>query len=192
MNDSGQTMTRRGHLWIALVLACAGISGCLLNSVQRISTAPASMPDNAHAIVVLGIGLDAAWPYAGFPVTLAEYSAKKQQITGNCFRYNRIEAQVPSIPAKIKYFAYEVPANIYVYLPHTKAALAPASDAAFIAPPGGTVYFGDYVFVGDTVAFRRDLDAARIGARALLPRGATLTAAETATAANARMFICTP
>jgi hypothetical protein len=150
------------------------------------------MPDNAHAIVVLGIGLDAAWPYAGFPVTLAEYSAKKQQITGNCFHYNRIEAQVPSIPAKIKYFAYEVPANIYVYLPHTKAALAPASDAAFIAPPGGTVYFGDYVFVGDTVAFRRDLDAARIGARALLPRGATLTAAETATAANARMFICTP
>jgi hypothetical protein len=124
-----------------------------------------------------------------------EYSAEKRGISGTCFHYNRIEATHPSTPAKIAYLAYEVPANIYVYGGrNANAALAPSTGGrAFIAPPGGAVYFGDYVFVGHkTVEFRRNLEAARSGARSLLPRDTVLEAAEPTTVLDARPLLCTP
>jgi hypothetical protein len=101
----------------------------------------------------------------------------------------------PSIPARIAYLAYEVPANTYVYSGrNANATLASTSTGrAFIAPPGATVYFGDYVFVGNrTVDFRRNIDAARSGARLLLPRDAVLEPAEPTTVAHAPPLLCTP
>jgi hypothetical protein len=144
---------------------------------------------------VIGIGLDVAWPYTEFTLILDEYSAEKQNITGNCFHYNRIEATRPAIPAKVTYLVYEVPANTYVFSGrNANATLAPSSVGhAFIAPPGATVYFGDYVFVGNkTVEFRQDINAARSGALSLLPRDAVLIPAEPTTAAHATPFLCTP
>jgi hypothetical protein len=52
--------------WMALLITCALVSGCLLNSVRPITTAPRSRPDSTHAIVVIGIGLDVTWPYKDF------------------------------------------------------------------------------------------------------------------------------
>jgi hypothetical protein len=177
-----------------LLIACALITGCLLNSVHRITAAPRTKPDSGHAIVVIGVGLDAIWPYREFAFTLDEYSVEKQSSTGNCFHYNRIDATRPSTPAKITYLAYEVPANAYVYSGrNANATLAASTGRAFIAPGGTTVYFGDYIYVGDkTVAFRRDIDAARSGARSLLPRNTTLQPAEPTEAARARPLLCTP
>jgi hypothetical protein len=141
--------------------------------------------------------LDATWPYTEFQLTFPEYSVEEQRITGNCFHYNRIEATRPPIPAKVAYLAFQVPANAYVYLGTLNlvdAHLAPSAIGhAFIAPRRATVYFGDYVFVGNkTVEFRRDIDAARAGTRELLPRDAALELAEATTAPGAHMFICTP
>jgi len=189
---------RRGvQRWIGLLVVCAFIPGCLLNSVQSISRASRTKPDRDHAIVVIGMGLDETWPYSEFQLTFPEYSVEKQSITGNCFHYNRIEATVPSNPAKVRYFAFEVPANAYVYL--STLGLVDANRApspigqAFIAPPGATVYFGDYVFVGNkTTEFQRDINAARAATKELLPRDAVLVPAEPTTAPGARMFICTP
>jgi hypothetical protein len=180
--------------WIAVLVVCAVTPGCLLNSVSSITRAPGTKPDTAHAIVVIGIGLDVVWPYPEFQLTLAEYSVQKQSITGNCFHYNRIVATRPSIPAKVTYLAFEVPANVYVYLDNPILPLAPSPIGhAFKAPQGTTVYFGDYVFIGNrTVEFRRDLTAARAGARQLLPRNTVLELAESTTAPGAHMFICTP
>lgn len=189
---------RRGlQRWIGLFFVCAFIQGCLLNSVHSISRAPRTKPDRAHAIVVIGMGLDVTWPYSEFQLTFPEYSVERQSITGNCFHYNRIEATRPSIPAKVTYLAFQVPANAYVYLstlPLVDTHQAPSTvGQALIAPPGATVYVGDYVFIGNkTVEFRRDLNAARAGARELLPRNAVLELAESTTAPGARMFICTP
>ncbi len=180
---------------IALFFACALITGCLLNSVHSITTAPRTKPDSAHAIVVIGVGLDVAWPYTEFALTLDEYSVEKQNITGNCFHYNRIDVTRPSTPANVTYLAYEVPANAYVYSGrNANAALAPSSMGhAFIASPGATVYFGDYVFAGNqTVEFRRDINAARSGARSLLPRDTVLEPAEPTTAAHAPALLCNP
>jgi hypothetical protein len=191
---------RRGvQQWIAELVVCAVIPGCLLNSVQSITRAPRTKPDTAHAFVVIGIGLDAMWPYTEFQVTLAEYSVEKQSITGNCFLYNRInatrriDATRTSIPTKVTYLAFEVPANVYVYLDNPNAPLAPSPTGhAFRAPPGATVYFGDYVLVGKSVEFRQDIAAARAGARALLPRDTVLEPAEQTTVAHAHGLLCTP
>jgi hypothetical protein len=183
------------HRWAGLLVACALTSGCLLNSVHSIKGTPQTKPDAAHAIAVVGIGLDVTWPYSGFPVRLTEYSSKQQKSTGTCFHFNRIEAVRPSSPAKVNYLAFEVPANVYTYVDNAYAPLGSSPlGHAFIAPPGGTVYFGDYVLVDDKhVEFRRDLEAARAGAKRLLPRGAVLQpAAATTTAPGAHMPICTP
>jgi hypothetical protein len=188
-------MSRRALHWMALLTTCAVIPGCLLNSVRPITTAARAKPDSAHAIVVIGVGLDVAWPFAGLSLVLDEYSAEKQGITGTCFHYNRIETTLPSSPAKIAYLAYEVPANVYVYSGrNASATLAPSSmGRAFIAPAGATVYFGDYVFVGnETVEFRRNIEAARSGVQSILPRHAVLELAEPTTVAHAPSLLCTP
>jgi hypothetical protein len=187
-------MRQGAQRWFGLLVVCAVSPGCLLNSVHSITRAPRTKPDAAHAIVVIGMGLDVTWPYTEFQLTLFEYSVEKQSITGNCFHYNRIEATRPSIPAKVTYLAFEVPANAYVYLDLVDTPLAPSPIGhAFIAPPGATVYFGDYVFVGNkTVEFRRDINAARAGARELLPRDAVLELAQPTTAPGAHMPLCTP
>jgi hypothetical protein len=180
--------------WIAVLVVCALTPGCLLNSVQSITRAPRTKPDTAHAIVVIGMGLDVAWPYSEVQLTFAEYSVQKQSITGNCFHYNRIVATRPSIAAAVTYLAFEVPVNVYVFLENPNLPLAPSPIGhAFKAPPGATVYFGDYVFAGNrTVEFRRDIDAARAGAKKLLPRADVLELAESTTAPGAHMFLCTP
>lgn len=191
-------MTSRTCRFIALLAVCALTPGCLLNSVASIGGAARTKPDRAHAIVVIGIGLDVTWPYTEFPLTFPEYSLAKQRITGNCFQYNRIEANRPSKPASVTYLAFEVPANAYVYLEGlvlVDAQHAPAPvGGAFVAPPGGSVYFGDYVLIDDkTVEFRRDIEAARAATRKLLPGTVTLQLAEPATVTpGAHMPLCTP
>ena len=82
--------------WTALVIAFTLIPGCLVNSVYPITTVQRMKPDSAHAIVVIGVGLDVAWPFTEFPLTLDEYSAEKQDITGTCFHYNRIDITRPA------------------------------------------------------------------------------------------------
>jgi hypothetical protein len=187
-------MRRRVQRWIAVLVVCAVTAGCLLNSVQSITIAPRTKPDKAHTIAVIGIGLDVRWPYSKFQLTFAEYSIKKQSITGTCFHYNRIDAVRPSIPSKITYLAFEVPANVYVYLDNPNVPLAPSPIGhAFQAPPGATVYFGDYVLAGSkTMEYRQDIAAARAGARMLLPRDAVLEPAEQTTVAHAHALLCTP
>src|ERR1700690_3958588 len=65
---------------------------------HQISKAPQQKPDSSHAIVVIGIGLDVSPPFPEFVVTFDEYSVEKRAITGNCFRYNRIDAEHPEEP----------------------------------------------------------------------------------------------
>jgi hypothetical protein len=180
---------------IAFVVVCVTVPGCLRNSVQPVTKTQRAHPDSAHSIVVVGVGLDAAWPFASFSLALDEYSFEKHDITGNCFRYNHIEATRATNPAKVTYFAYKVPAGTYVYSPfNANAILAPSAPATgFIAPPGRAVYFGDYVFVGNqTVELRRDIDAARFGVRSLIPGDLLLDQAEPAAIAHVHPFMCTP
>ena len=107
---------RAGFLRLmAFVVVCVTVPGCLQNSVQRVTDTRRAHPDSAHSIVIVGVGLEAAWPFAAFSLALDEYSFEKHDITGNCFRYNHIEATRASNPAKVTYFAYRVPAGTYVF-----------------------------------------------------------------------------
>jgi hypothetical protein len=187
-------------MWSALakllfLIACISLSGCLLNAVHPIKHDRPHNPDSNHSIVVIGVGLDVPWPYKEFSAVLDEYSLKKKDLTGNCFRYNRIEATRPSTAAPVSYFVFEVPASAYVYGGGNINARLPASPNAsgFIAPAGKTVYFADYVFVGnESVEQRRNLEAAREATKRLLPYGATLEPAEAITPPHGHMFLCTP
>lgn len=177
------------------LIACAVVSGCLLNAVHPITHDHPQTPDSNHSIVVIGIGLDAPWPYKYFPVVLDEYSLKNKDLTGNCFLYNRIEAIRPSASGPVRYFVFEVPASAYTYGGGNVNARLPASPNAsgFIAPAGKTVYFADYVFVGEqSVEQRRNLEAAREATKRLIPRGAVLMEAEAITPPRGHMFLCTP
>jgi hypothetical protein len=178
-----------------LLIVCATISGCLLNVVHPIKHAIPERSDSNHAIVVLGVGLDVPWPHTEFPLIFDEYSLKKQNITGNCFLYTRIEVRRPSALAPVSYFAFEVPASAYVYSQrNANAQLPPAPNATgFIAPAGKAVYIGDYVFVGnESVELRHNVEAARDATRRLLPRGAVLEAATAITPPHGHGFLCTP
>jgi hypothetical protein len=182
---------RRGLTgWISVVVAALPLSGCLLNSVNKIThkTGVAA----GQSIVVIGVGLDAAWPYAGFSLLLDEYSLEKNRITGNCFHYNHIKAEIPPAPASIKYLAYEVPAGMYVYSAFNGNP-AP-QPAAFIAPSGKAVYFGDYVYVGNRVVqIRSNLGAAQIAVRSLLAGSLVLTRASSEPSViHGTVFLCTP
>jgi hypothetical protein len=180
---------------IAVLILCASVSGCLQNNVERITGPRLAHTDSTHAIVVVGIGLDAAWPAKAFSLSLDAYSLEKRDISGNCFRYNHIEATRPPNPAQVTYFAYLVPAGIYVYSPfNANSRLAASARAsAFIAPPGKAVYFGDYVLVDNqTVELRSNIDAARSGVRSLIHANLPLQAAEPATTASVHGFLCTP
>jgi hypothetical protein len=179
----------------ALLIVCHGISGCLLNSVHPIKHAHSEKPDATHAIVVIGIGLDVPWPYKEFSPVFDEYSLEKQNLTGNCFIYNRIEATRSSTPAPVSYFVFEVPASAYVYSDrNANARLPPSPNASgFIAAAGKTVYVGDYVLVGtQSVELRRNLEAARDATKRLIPHRAVLEAAQAVTPPRGHGFLCTP
>jgi hypothetical protein len=186
---------RRLSKILLLFITCAFISGCLLNAVQPINRPIRGNPDSRHAVVVIGVGLDVPWPFTEFSLTLDEYSLKKQDLTGNCFIYNRIDITRPSNPARVSYFVFEVPATAFVYSGrNANARLPPSPNASgFIAPAGKMVYFGDYVLVGaQSVELRRNLEAARDATKRLLPRGAVLEAAEGITPRRGHGFLCTP
>lgn len=180
--------------WLAVIAISLAVSGCLLNSVQQIHHRTAIEP--GEALVVIGVGLGAPWPYPTFSVSLDEYSLQKQKITGDCFHYNHMDATISAGETAVQYFAFRVPAGVYVFsefnagpsprpLPH---------PAAFIAPKGGVIYFGDYILVGDhTVELRNDIAAARIAVKDIIPINSTLTQADPEPSVRrGTVFLCTP
>lgn len=191
---SGRHMRQISYFLVVMALP-AFVAGCALNSVSLLPTGAAV--NEGRAIVVLGVGVEGDWRYAGFSVELDEYSIQAQAATGNCFHFNRMNATVPSAPGPTRYFAFDVPAGAYVYSPFNGAPLAPAAkhDAtAFAAPPGKIVYIGDFTYLRDrVVALRRDLDAFSKARAKSLPnlRGEVLLA-ETEQVQDPKPFMCTP
>jgi hypothetical protein len=180
--------------WPAVIATSLAVSGCLLNSIQQVHQR--TTVESGEALVVIGVGLSAPSPYPTFSVSLDEYSLKKQKITGNCFHYNHMDATISAGQTTVQYFAFRVPAGVYVFsafnagpsphpLPH---------PAAFIAPKGGVIYFGDYIFVGDHIMeLRNSIAAAQIAVRDIIPIKSTLTQADPEPSVErGTAFLCTP
>jgi hypothetical protein len=101
-------------------------------------------PQDGRAVVIYGVKVEGLWSYPKFSIQLAEYDLQKQNITGNCFQFNRTEAVVAAEPSEMKYFAFEVPPGYYVYSPFHLARLS-GDFLAFEVPSGSSVYIGDFV-----------------------------------------------
>jgi hypothetical protein len=52
---------RRVGLLAVVIATCAAMSGCLLNAVFGVWTSKLMPPSAAHALVVVGLGLERAW-----------------------------------------------------------------------------------------------------------------------------------
>lgn len=188
-NDRAQIMKiLRSFPVLLFVLSSAA---CTLNSVRPLPTGGVA---SAHrAVIVYGVEVADRWPYAAFAVEVAEYDVAQQNITGNCFRFNRAQARVPPVPGPVSYFAFDVPAGHYVYSPFNRARLA-GDSMAFEAPAGRSVYLGSFrLEPGQLVTLTRDPVAAGSALHAALPRleGPPALAALTP-AGRARPFLCAP
>lgn len=183
--------SRASIRWLAFAAAVAS-TGCVVNGVKPFEGLAADLRRD-HAIVVVGVTLDASAARPQLGVVLDEYDVRTQGITGNCFSYNRLEAAVPTMAAPTRFFAFDVPAGHYVYSGFNGGAFA-GRDQAFQALPGHAVYIGNFLLGGERgVTLRSDLAGSRSAiARALPQVPAALETAPATTVAPARPFMCAP
>ena len=179
-----------GIQWCALALA-ATLAGCTISST--VPLAAGGKPGADRAVIVYGVGVEGQWSYPRYTVQLAEYSLERQNITGNCFRFNRVDATVSSTPSGIHYVAFDVAPGSYVYSPMNGAQLN-GDTVAFRVPAGRAVYLGDFIYGRDGYAVRTaDLDAERAAIRQALPATPDdLVPAQTVPVAAPKPFLCTP
>jgi hypothetical protein len=185
-------MSRASQLLLSIFLL-AGLSGCmLLNNVVRIAETEAAAPDINHSVVIFGIGVEGAWKYPRFAVVLDEYDIERQSITGNCWRYNKMEASVPKDSRAVQRFAFEVEPGYYSFSGFNAVKLV--GPSAFSASAGQIVYLGDFIYSGErTVVLRRSDDTTK---RELLKEYPSLvdkiTPAKAISVAAPKIFLCTP
>jgi hypothetical protein len=173
------------------IALAATLAGCTLSST--VPLAAGGKPGAERAVIVYGVGVDGPWPYPRYAVQLAEYSLEQQNITGNCFRFNRVDAAVTSTPSGIHYFAFDVAPGSYVYSPMNGAQLN-GDTVAFRVPSGRAVYLGDFIYGKDGHATRTgDLATERAAIRQTLPAlPDDLVPAQMVPAAAPKPFLCTP
>jgi hypothetical protein len=184
-------MTMSGKRSSALALAALLTSGCTMNSTVPLATGGA--PHAGRAVIVYGVGVDGPWAYPNFSVQLTEYSIDKQAITGNCFRFNRVDAIVPATAIGIRYFAFDVAPGSYVYSP-MNGAQPKGEPVAFRVPAGRAVYLGDFVYGKDGRVTRGgNLDGEKSAIRQALPAVPDdVMIADTVVVAAPKPFLCAP
>ncbi|MCC2957453.1 hypothetical protein LK542_17695 [Massilia sp. IC2-477] len=164
---------------------------CTFNSVKPLPAG--GLPSANRAVIVYGVQVEGVWDYAGFGVQIDEYDIEKQNITGNCFRFNRAVASVSSVPGPVRYFAFDVPPGHYGYSPFHATRFA-GDFVAFEAPPAQIVYLGIFRFEkSQVVSLSRNLEAVRHELNAALPglKG-QVTSARASLAKRPRPFLCAP
>jgi len=174
----------------AIALA-ATLAGCTVSST--VPLAAGGKPGADRAVIVYGVGVDGPWAYPNFSVQLTEYSVEQQAITGNCFRFNRVDAIVPATAIGIRYFAFDVAPGSYVYSP-MNGAQPNGEPVAFRAPAERAVYLGDFVYGKDGRVTRGgNLDGEKSAIRQALPAVPDdLTVADTVVVAAPKPFLCAP
>ncbi|MBS0158074.1 MAG: hypothetical protein JSS26_05755 [Nitrospira sp.] len=142
------------------------LSGCLLlNDVKPISipdklTGDRTMPVANRAVVILGLSVEGSGYNLythPFSIHTDEYSVEHQNITGNCWRYNYVEAKVTGIVGTRQYFAFNVKPGYYVA---RELFSASRKNLVFEVPAGRIVYLGDFIWTTEAkVEFKRESGA---------------------------------
>jgi len=175
------------------IFLLTSLSGCmLLNSVVRIPETTLATPDISRSVVIFGVGIEGAWEYPRFAVGLDEYDIERQSITGNCWRYNKMEASVPKDSRAVQRFAFEVEPGFYSFSGSNAATLV--GPSAFSVLGGQIVYLGDFIYSREgTVVLRRSDDTMKREVLKAYPSLVDkITFAKVISVAAPKMFLCTP
>jgi hypothetical protein len=168
-------------------------SACVSNAVDRL---PAGAEDisASQSVLVFGVGVESKQGDASaFSIQLDEYDLDAQRAVGNCLRYNRAIATVPTDEGRpVQYFAFTVPAGRYASSWFSSGRELDGGPRAFDAPAGGVVYAGDFVSAPSRlVVMRSNLETARSALAATNPGLAKRLAPATATPVkNAPGVLC--
>jgi hypothetical protein len=176
---------------IVILLVIIVISACTINDINAIDEY--QKPMNGRSLIIYGVGLEAVWSYPKFAVNIDEYDIKEQNISGNCWFYNRMLASVLSSSQNINYFLFDVEPGFYIYSGFNSSPLNANIDGAFVVPEGKTVYLGDFVYQkNQKVDFRNGFEKMK---RALFREVAIndkVIIAKTIQVKKPAMFLCMP
>jgi hypothetical protein len=178
----------------ALAIAALLQAGCAMKNA--VTTVPPGTQQVAegHSILVIGVGLEAQWDAPMFSVQLDEYDVAKQASAGNCWRYNRALAIVPSEPGVVRHVAFDVPAGHYAFSGFGAGRGLEGGPQAFAAPSGQVVHVGDFIYApSGYLVLRRNLEAARASLASTSPELAKRISPASATTIKAPVgILCTP
>lgn len=169
------------------------LAGCLmLNDVTPLSIRQDLTPNSRRSVVIYGIGIEEAWGYPQFAVALDEYSVQRQSITGNCWRFNRMQATVPGTLGTVQHFAFDVEPGYYVYSGYNAVGLA--GPRGFVVPANRIVYLGDFIYSAERkLDLRRNLGATMGALKKAQPNlKANILLAETMPISTLTLFLCAP
>ena len=181
---------------LAGALCAAALSGCLgLNDVSRVAE-PGYSLNRDRAIVIVGIAAQGDWRPSNMSVALYEYSLEKQSITGNCWRWNKLEASSDGTRNEVQYFLFDVAPGYYAGGASARFAVPISSgNLMFEVPANRVVYLGDYVYkaADRRLELEHDLSGAINAIRISYPaiRGEIVTA-RAHPAPVLQMFACAP
>lgn len=149
------------RIWrlVTTLVTCAILGGCpAFNDVSRVS-APGHAVSPGRGLLLVGVGKEGEWQAPRFPVRLQQYDMSRHTVTGNCLRWNRVEA---ATDRKIEYFLFEVAPGFYAGGGGGAVFRDRDTPVAFEVPAGQVIYVGDFVYADDRkVDLRVDLERAR-------------------------------
>lgn len=165
------------------------LAACSFNNVRSLPSV--ELPQAGRSVVVYGIAVKAASKFPRFGIAVDEYDIERQNISGDCLRFNRMNASVVSTIGSAGYFVFDVRPGHYVYSQFNGASIADrvGSSTAFVVPAGKVVYLGDFVFEEDN---RVELHNSLEVMKKALNVTTEVLGTETMPVRNPKMFLCTP
>lgn len=102
------------------------------------SPSQAIPPGHNRAIVVVGAAAEGDWRPRPLTIQLYEYGMDRQSITGNCWRWNKLEATADGMRDGVEYFAFDVAPGFYAG--GVSAQFAHSGTVVAKAVPGPTLH----------------------------------------------------
>lgn len=186
---------------VAILSLCAALSGCTLNSARQIEQRLRGLPTE-RAVIVFGVSEEFfpdLHPSRPVLMILDHFSLTPPMgITGDCFRYDRLEVETPVRHGSVTYVAFSAPPGDYVVSPFLVARREESVMNAFRAPVARATYLGDFVVVNrrseqwEREIERRDSLANAQAFADRLGLGELSQASATPIEGFGPIFVCTP
>jgi hypothetical protein len=177
-------------LRFALLGLVSALQACASNDVVPITLQDVTTPQPGRAIAIFGIDVQARWTAPRFAVTLAEYDIQRKAITGNCSRFNHMQASIEATTRQTTYFAFNLRPGFYAYGPFSAVSLKGELNT-FEVPANRMVYIGDFVLTTEQSVELRRADTERVSLREAGPVDGVVLAKATVMP-SAQPFLCAP